>query len=67
MTKIDPTPDDYAKVRDDVENARERMIDILAEHEARRRVREERLRAEEERRERRRRKWRRLLTFGRAA
>jgi hypothetical protein len=47
--------------------ARANMQRILDEVGERRREREERRRAEEERRERRRRKWRRLVTFGRAA
>jgi hypothetical protein len=58
--KIEPTPEDYAKVLDDVEHGREQMLDMLAEREARRRV-------EAERRERRRRLLRRLLSFRRAA
>jgi hypothetical protein len=66
-SEIEPTPEDYAKVRDDVAHAPERMLDILAQREARRRIEAERRRAEDERRERRRRMWRRLLTFGRAA
>ena len=58
--EIEPTSEDYAKVRNDVEHARERMIETLARHEARRRV-------EAERRDRRRRLLRRLLRFRRAA
>ena len=59
MNDIEPTPEDYAKVREDIERGPD-LFEILARREARRRV-------EAERRERRRRKWRRLLTFGRAA
>lgn len=58
--EIEPTPDDYAKVQDDIDHARERMTEILARREAKRRV-------ERERRERRRRLLRRLLPFRRAA
>jgi hypothetical protein len=56
--KIEPTAEDYESVRRSIENARENMFEILARHEAQRRV-------EAERRERRRRALRRLLPFAR--
>jgi hypothetical protein len=62
MTKkrdIEPTPEDYAKVREDMARGPD-LLDILARGEARRRV-------DAERRERRRRLLRRLLRFRRAA
>ena len=59
MKEIEPTPEDYAKVREDIEHGPS-LLDVLARREARRRI-------EAERRERRRRMWRRLFTFGRAA
>jgi len=57
--EIEPTPEDYAKVREDIARGPD-LLDILARREARRRV-------EAERRERRRRLLRRLLRFRRAA
>jgi hypothetical protein len=59
-SEIRPTPEDYAKVQDDIAHGRDGLLDILARNEARRRV-------EQERRERRRRLLRRLLPFRRAA
>ena len=56
--EIEPTPEDYAKVREDMARGPD-LLDILAKHEARRRV-------EAERRERRRPLLRRLLRVRRA-
>jgi hypothetical protein len=55
-----PTPEDRARVRHQIEHARETMEEILVRAEARRRV-------ERERRERRWRLLRRLLPFRRSA
>jgi len=41
--EIEPTPEDYERVRHQVEHSREYMMDLLARHEARRRVERERL------------------------
>jgi hypothetical protein len=57
--EIEPTPEDYAKVREDIARGPD-LLDILARSEARRRV-------DAERRERRRRLLRRILRFRRAA
>lgn len=40
---IQPTPEDYERVRYRIEHAREHMMDVLALREARRRVERERL------------------------
>jgi hypothetical protein len=40
---IEPTPEDYERVRYQVEHAQEYMMDILARHEARDRIARERL------------------------
>ena len=57
--KIEPTPEDYAKVREDVARGPD-LLEILARREARERV-------DRERREQRRQFFRRLLPFRRAA
>jgi hypothetical protein len=40
---IEPTPEDYERVRHQIDHAHEYMMDILARHEARDRVERERL------------------------
>jgi len=56
--RIEPTAEDWENVRRSLETPREHMMEILARHEAQRRV-------EAERRERRRRLLRRLIPFAR--
>jgi uncharacterized protein YpuA (DUF1002 family) len=58
--EIEPTPEDWERVQDSIEHARERMMERLVRDEARRRV-------ERERRERRRRLIRRFFPFRRVA
>ena len=58
--EIEPTPEDWERVRHSIQHARERLLETLARSEARRRV-------EAERRERRGRLLRRVLLFRRSA
>ncbi len=58
--KIEPTPEDWQRVRDAIANSRERLMESLVRQEARERT-------EREQREHRRRRLRRLFPFRRAA
>jgi len=58
--EIEPTPEDWERVRNSIANAREQLMERLVYDEARRRV-------EAERRERRHRFFRRFFPFRRAA
>jgi hypothetical protein len=58
--EIEPTPEDWERVRHSIEHAREHLMETLVRSEARRRI-------EVERRERRARLLRRLMPFRRSA